>query len=207
MCTTEQTVSWNCNTKPSKKSNFSKKFVSPCSCKWSLWTAKLVVGPAWSTLVPPGRSTESRITSALLSSSLLPWALGHLRSRWDLTMALHLGVGYSLFWDNKVGFFPSFICFFPSKSELYHDICNDWSQMCRLTDKTVKISSPQHVWGTQTRYNICKWFCKKIIPEVSHKIYPEINGPALAQKFFDTSCLHVIPWQLLIHGAETCLKA
>lgn len=122
--------------------------------------AKLVVGSAWSTLVPPGRRTEHRITSALLSSSLLPRALGHLWSRRDLPMALYLEVGYSSFWDNKVGFFSSFTCFFPSKSEPYHDICNDWSQMCRLTDKTVKITLPQHVWGTQTRYNICRWFCK-----------------------------------------------
>lgn len=34
--------------------------------------------------------------------------------------------------------------------------CKDWSLMCRLTDKTIKISSPQRVWGTQSRHDICK---------------------------------------------------
>lgn len=118
MCTTEQTESWNCNTEPSKESNFSEEFVCiPLFLQvrlMQLWlVANSVVGSAWSTPVPPGRSTESGITSALLSSSLLPWALGHLWSRGDLPMAL--GVGYSLFWDNKVGFFFFFYLLCPFK--------------------------------------------------------------------------------------------
>lgn len=47
-------------------------------------------------------------------------------------------------------------CFFPPNFEPYHYTYLQWLIANVQADKTIKISSPQHVWGTQTRCGICK---------------------------------------------------
>lgn len=144
VCTTEQTVSWNCNIKPTRKSIFSKKLVCvPLFLQvrlMQLWLepldSKTGGGPNLEP-VPPGKGTESRIVSALLPSSLLPWALGQLWSRWDLLMALYLGSWLFLILRQLGGVLFLIYLLFPFKIRalLWH---LQWLITNEQADKTVK---------------------------------------------------------------------